>query len=85
MEYKKERREPYKPAGMKALLSQIETKEQEFGASAVIDIIRESMSNGWRGIIWDRLKKPKKEKTLAEEWGLKDTDIFGTGTWEIIK
>jgi hypothetical protein len=53
---------------LKALLSQIETKEQENGASAVISVIRESMSNGWRGIIWDRM--PKKEKSLAEEWGL---------------
>lgn len=68
LEYKKERREPYKTAGLKALLSQIETKEQENGASAVISVIRESMSNGWRGIIWDRM--PKKEKSLAEEWGL---------------
>ena len=80
MEYKKERHEPYKPAGLKALLSQIESKEQEHGATAVINVIRESMSNGWRGIIWDRLKKPQKEKSLAEEWGLK-TDVFGmTGT-----
>lgn len=79
MEYKKERHEPYKPQGLKALLSQIETKEQENGASAVINVIHESMANGWRGIIWDRMKK--KEKSLAEEWGVNTADIFSTGTW----
>jgi hypothetical protein len=84
MEYKKERHEPYKPAGLKALFAQIEAKEQEYGSSAVINVIRESMSNGWRGIIWDRLKKPQKEKTLAEEWGVTEPFTLMDG-WGIAK
>jgi hypothetical protein len=78
LEYKKERREPYKAAGYNALLTQIEKAEREHGASAVINLIHESMANGWRGIIWDRLKKPKKELSLAEQWGITDTDIWGS-------
>lgn len=59
LEYKKERREGYKPTGLKSLLSQIEKQADAHGAHAVADTIRLSMSNGWRGIIWDRMQTQK--------------------------
>ena len=53
--YKQERREAYKPTGLKNLLAEIERREAQAGPEAVIAIIRLSMANGWRGIIWDRI------------------------------
>ena len=55
--YKKERRETYKPVGLRNLLSQVEHQADEHGKQAVVDVIRLSMSNGWKGIIWDRIQK----------------------------
>lgn len=57
--YKMERREPYKEQGMKALLRQIQNNAMTYGDMALCELIDESMSNGWKGIIFDRLKKPQ--------------------------
>lgn len=54
--YKAEKRDVYKPTGLKSLLTQIENQTSAHGEQAVIDVIRLSMSNGWKGIIWDRIK-----------------------------
>lgn len=56
--YKHERGEDYKPTGLQSLLTQIRNKAGENGDAAVCDVIRLSMSNNWRGIIWDRIGKP---------------------------
>ena len=56
-QYKTERKEPYKEQGMKSLLRQIENNQINFGAHAVCNLIDESMANGWKGIIFDRLKQ----------------------------
>ena len=74
--YKAERRESYKPTGLKSLFAQIERNVNVHGEDAVCDCIRLSMSNGWRGIIWDRIekegkpdgRKPKKNFVRLEEW-----------------
>jgi hypothetical protein len=55
--YKTERREPYKEQGMKSLLRQIENNCSQYGENAVADLIEDSMANGWKGIIFDRLKR----------------------------
>ena len=55
--YKTERKEQYKEQGMKSLLRQIETNCVLYGDQAVCDLIDDSMANGWKGIIFDRLKK----------------------------
>lgn len=65
VEYKKERREGYKPTGLKSLLTQISNKEKESGAIAVINVIDLSMSNGWKGIIWDLIDKPTMTKNTT--------------------
>lgn len=59
--YKQERREPYKPIGLKSLIAQIKKKSQEYGEEAVANLIRECMSSNWKGIIWDRLENQIKE------------------------
>ena len=55
--YKKERREPYKPTGLNNLLTQIENNISTHGEQKVIDLISECMAAGYKGIIWDKLKK----------------------------
>lgn len=55
--YKRERRESYKPTGLKSMLTRIEQSAAEYGDSAVIEIIRDSMASGYHGILFDRLKK----------------------------
>lgn len=57
--YKRERRESYKPMGLKALETQVLNNVKTYGEQAVADLIRECMANGWRGIIWDRLRERK--------------------------
>ena len=54
--YKHERREDYKATGLKSLLTQIKGKADAHGDSAVCTVIRLSMSNNWKGIIWDRME-----------------------------
>ena len=57
IKYKTERKESYKEVGMKSLLRQIENNQLMYGEKAVCDLIDDSMANGWKGIIFDRLKK----------------------------
>ena len=55
--YKDERKESYKETGMKTLLRQIENNCNRYGEQAMCDLIDDSMANGWKGIIFDRLKQ----------------------------
>lgn len=55
--YKQERRESYKPTGLKSMLTQVKNAAAEYGDAAVVGIIRDSMASGYQGIIFDRLKK----------------------------
>lgn len=53
--YKAERREKYKPQGLKTLLNKTEKEIATYGEAAVMDVIDSSMSSGYQGIVWDRL------------------------------
>src|SRR5699024_11013205 len=59
LEYKKERRESYKSTGLTALLRKISQKSGEYGENPVMALMDECMANGWRGIIWDKLRTEK--------------------------
>lgn len=61
LEYKDQRKEQYSPMGLKKMLTQLENNIETYGESAVIGIIDESMANGWKGIIYDRLKGRENE------------------------
>lgn len=58
--YKQERKEGYKEQGLKSLLTQIQKNALKYGDNAVIDLIDLAMSNGWKGIIWDKLTEPQR-------------------------
>lgn len=55
--YKAEKRQPYKSTGRKSLITEIQNNVQAYGESAVIEVIRQSMSSNYQGIVWDRLGK----------------------------
>lgn len=69
--YKQERREAYKPVGLKSLLTQIKNAAAANGDAAVAAVIRQSMSSGYKGIVFDRLEraasKPKPNSKPAME------------------
>ena len=57
LSYKAERRESYKPTGLKSMLTQVQKAAAEYGDAAVIGVIRDSMASGYRGITFDRLRR----------------------------
>lgn len=59
LQYKSERREGYKPTGLRNLLSEIANNVAKHGEAAVVELIGVCMSSNWAGIIWDRLGNGK--------------------------
>ena len=57
---------------MKSLLRQIEANCVQYGDQAVCDLIDDSMANGWKGIIFDRLK----QKPLGRQPAAKSSNPF---------
>lgn len=47
----------YKPTGFKAFLTEVYNNEQTLGAESVCQAISLSMGKGYKGIIWDLVKK----------------------------
>ncbi len=60
--YKKEKRQGYKEAGFRALLTQVEKMAAKYGDAAVIEIIAQSMSNGYTGITWENIGRVSSRK-----------------------
>ena len=56
LKYKREKRQDYKPTGLKSLVVQVQKAAETYGEQAVIDLIGECMANNWQGIMFDRLK-----------------------------
>lgn len=69
LRYKSERRESYKPTGLHSLVEQVKKHRKDATDAQICALIDESMANGWRGIIWDRLKaaKPANAVDYSEE------------------
>lgn len=85
IKYKTERKEPYKEQGMKSLLRQVENQCQIYGDSAICDLIEECMANGWKGLIFDRLKNMKSTGNGGAQHGKPgqsaDENTGKVGTW----
>lgn len=58
--YKRERRENYKPTGLQALVTRLQSAAAQFGDAAVCELIDNSMSSGYAGILFDRLGQQKR-------------------------
>lgn len=74
VQYKTERRQPYKEQGLKCLLRQIETNVAKYGEPAVVDIIEQSIAAQYQGIIFDKLKEPI--RSPAKKAGIYDPSVY---------
>ena len=62
LQYKYEKRQPYQPTGLKALITKARNNAKQHGCEAVVDVISTSASSGYQGIVWDRIKKGAAKK-----------------------
>lgn len=76
VQYKTERKEPYKEQGMKTLLRQIENNCSIYGGRAICELIDDSMANGWKGIIFDRLKQKQTKPQQTFQQPRRTGNIF---------
>ena len=75
--YKTERKDGYKEQGMKSLLKQVANKVSIYGDTAVCNLIDECMSNGWKGIIWDKLQSSSAYRNSGDRIGNRVKDVDG--------
>lgn len=75
--YKTERKDGYKEQGMKSLLKQVANKVSVYGDTAVCNLIDECMSNGWKGIIWDKLQSSFAYRNSGDRIGNRVKDVDG--------
>lgn len=75
--YKTERKDGYKEQGMKSLLKQVANKVSVYGDTAVCNLIDECMSNGWKGIIWDKLQSSSAYRNSGDRIGNRVKDVDG--------
>lgn len=59
LQYKRERREKYKPTGLRSLVTQVRKHATVHGEAEVAELIRQCMASNWQGIIFDRLNQPQ--------------------------
>lgn len=65
--YKEERNFKYKERGLRTLLKTISDTSSQFGDEAVTNVINESISNGYQGIVWDKLKNGNKKSSWKKD------------------
>lgn len=75
LDYKWERKEPYKETGFKSLMTRIEKYTKKFGEEKMIELIDECMASNYKGIIFEKLYKQNlPNKTKSEREKLKKFD-----------
>lgn len=67
LQYKRERKEKYSPTGLKILIQRIGKFEKEYGTIPVKNLIEESISSNYQGIIWDRLRKRQDNRNGGQD------------------
>lgn len=69
----KHREQRYTRTTLSALLSLVRQNEKNYGENAVAEIIRISLANGYKGIVWDRLEKYPR---ISHDYGGVDMDYL---------
>ena len=54
LSYKAEKRQGYKPTGLKSFLSEAENNVRKYGETTVVNSIRMSMAANYQGVVWDK-------------------------------
>lgn len=67
LKYKTEMKKTYKETGLKQLLNKFVEAEQSYGSQKVIEVVNDTMANGYQGIIWDWLTKSNKPKENKQQ------------------
>lgn len=69
VQYKAEKRQGYKPTGLKSLLTEVANNAAKYGNPVVIDVIRKSIAANYTGIVWDwcRARQPTPVKKWASD------------------
>lgn len=57
LKYKAERKQAYKPTGLKTLFNTIQKNIDRYGEQAVIDVIDSSITNNWQGLFFERIEQ----------------------------
>ena len=60
LQYKREKRQTYKPTWLATLRKTIQKNAETYGEQAVVDLITLCMASNWQGIIWERIDKTQK-------------------------
>lgn len=69
LEYKQEIKDTYKSErSLKTLLNQFIDNDRKYGTEAVKTVVEESIANGYKGIIWDKLSKTKSSRPTFDDW-----------------
>lgn len=76
LQYKTERRESYKETGLKSLLRQVENNAKKYGDQEICDLIDLSMSGGWKGIAFDKLKSQGMRNSSSKKTAADDLNDF---------
>lgn len=66
-QYKIEKRQTYKETGYRALLTQIRKAAEAYGDQSVIEVIMDSMSSNYQGIMFDRLKQRRPQSQAPRQ------------------
>lgn len=72
--YKEEKQQSYKERGLKGLFTTLKTNIAEYGEEAVCNVIDESMSNNYQGIMWDKLARTHKQ--AKQRWQEPSTKVI---------
>lgn len=59
LSYKAEKRQGYKPTGLKSFLSEAENNVRKYGEATVVNSIRMSMAANYQGVVWDKASQGK--------------------------
>lgn len=68
VQYKQARKEPYVEIGFKSFITQTEGYVRDYGAENVVDVITKTMSNNYKGVVWDWLKSYRPANTGKVDW-----------------
>lgn len=67
--YKQERRQPYKPVGLKNLITQLVNSAARCGEDAVVEAIRSSMACNYQGIVFPKGQDGKRQPSGGARTG----------------
>lgn len=77
VEYKREKKQAYKPVGLSSLVKQLCAAAEEYGAEAVVEVIELSMASNYQGIVLDRLKERRTSRGNGETAGERPASDWG--------